>query len=70
MLAIGGYGLSSMLALDVKSRTTKLVAPLIGGVRWWANAAASETEVVVVGGHDENGNGLNSAEMYDLATDT
>ncbi len=58
-----------MLALDVKTRTTKLVAPLIGGVRGWANAAASETEAVVVGGYDGN-NRLNSAELYDLAADT
>ncbi len=61
--------MSSVLALDVKSRTTKLVAHLIGGVRWYANAAASETEAVVVGGYDGN-NQLNSAELYDLATDT
>ncbi len=61
--------MSSVLALDVRSGTTKLVAPLIGGVRWWANAAASETEVVVVGGYDGN-NWLNTAELYDLATDT
>ncbi len=62
--------MSSVLALDVKSRTTKLVAPLNGGVRKWANAVASETEAVVVGGCDEKYNKLNSAEMYDLATDT
>ncbi len=56
--------------MDVKSRTTKPVAPLIGGISGHENAAASDSEFVVVGGRDGIYNPVNSAELYDLATDT
>ncbi len=68
VFAIGGVGLSSVIALDVRKGATKMIAAM-KGIRAWAAATASAEEVVVAGG-SSGGSLLSTVEVYDVSTNT
>ncbi len=71
VFAIGGEGLSSVIALDVRNGATKIVAAM-KGIRSLASATASAEEVVVAGGGTTAGfkTELSTVEVYSVAENT
>ncbi len=71
VFAIGGEGLSSVISLDLRNGTTKVVCAM-KEIRMWAAATASAKEVVVAGGGTTNGIGteLSTVEVYSVAENT